>query len=371
MQLSSLLWPNHPYVDVFGMKIYWYAIIIVIGMLVAFCVISLLFKRRNMSPDLFLTLFCICLPIAIVFTRLFYCVTSGMPIADWFNFESIRNGGLSIIGGILGGAISILVVCLVKKIDFFRLADCVIVGVLFAQAIGRWGNFVNQEVYGMEVTNTALQFFPFAVYIESSGTWHYAFFFYESLVTFAAAILLFIRAWKDGRKPNGVNSACYLITYGLTRTIMEPLRDPTFILGKEESLDGIPWSMVFSILLLVAGIAMLVVVLYLNKKKEGKYFGSETGEAYGIAEYIRDNKNETAYLSSVNMMCAVYPENYVKPASKKDLDWIEKTYLWGKSLSEKRKNKNEGSAETSGKSPKNAPTETTDDAAADNEHSEN
>lgn len=371
MQLSSLLWPNHPYVDVFGMKIYWYAIIIVIGMLVAFCVISLLFKRRNMSPDLFLTLFCICLPIAIVFTRLFYCVTSGMPIADWFNFESIRNGGLSIIGGILGGAISILVVCLVKKIDFFRLADCVIVGVLFAQAIGRWGNFVNQEVYGMEVTNTALQFFPFAVYIESSGTWHYAFFFYESLVTFAAAILLFIRAWKDGRKPNGVNSACYLITYGLTRTIMEPLRDPTFILGKEESLDGIPWSMVFSILLLVAGIAMLVVVLYLNKKKEGKYFGSETGEAYGIAEYIRDNKNETAYLSSVNMMCAVYPENYVKPASKKDLDWIEKTYLWGKSLSEKRKNKNEGSAETSEKSVENASTETTDDVAADNEHSEN
>lgn len=346
MQLSSLLWPNHPYVDLFGTKIYWYAIIIVIGMIVAFGVISVLFKRRNMSPDLFLTLFCICLPIAIVCTRLFYCITSSMPIEQWFDFESIRNGGLSIVGGIIGGALSILVVCLVKKINFFRLADCVIVGVLLAQSIGRWGNFVNQEVYGMEVTNTALQFFPFAVYIEAEGAWHYAFFFYESLVTFTAAVLLFINAWKNGRKPNGVNSACYLITYGLTRTIMEPLRDPTFILGKEQSADGIPWSMVFSILLLVAGVAMLAIILLLNKKKEGKYFGSAVGEEYGIADFIRDNKDETAYLSSVNMMCAVYPENYVKPASKKDLDWIERLFNWVKSIFAKDEKKDEAEEET-------------------------
>lgn len=332
MQLSSLLsaWPNHPYVDLFGMHIYWYAILIVLGMIAAFIVITILFKRRNMSTDLFLTLFCICLPIAIVSTRLFYCITSSMPIDQWFDFASIRSGGLSIVGGIIGGALSILVVCLVKKIDFFRLADCVVVGLLLAQSIGRWGNFVNQEVYGMEVTNTALQFFPFAVFIEAEGTWHYAFFFYESLVTFTAAVLLFINAWKNGKKPNGVNAACYLITYGVTRTIMEPLRDPTFILGKEQSADGIPWSMVFSILILLAGVSMLLFVLFLNKKKEGSYLGSKDGEAYGIVEYIRDNKNEVAYLSNVNMMCAVYPENYVKPASQKDKDWVEKTFEWCK-----------------------------------------
>ena len=204
------------------------------------------------------------------------------------------------------------------------------VGLLLAQSIGRWGNFVNQEVYGMEVTNTALQFFPFAVFIEAEGAWHYAFFFYESLVTFTAAVLLFINAWKNGKKPNGVNAACYLITYGVTRTIMEPLRDPTFILGKEQSADGIPWSMVFSILILIAGVSMLLFVLFLNKKKEGSYFGSKEGEVYGIADYIRDNKNEVAYLSNVNMMCAIHPENYVKPASQKDNDWVEKTFAWCK-----------------------------------------
>ena len=55
MNTSSLLWPNHPSIEIFGLEIYWYAIIIVMGMLSAFGVISLLFKRRNMSPDLFMT----------------------------------------------------------------------------------------------------------------------------------------------------------------------------------------------------------------------------------------------------------------------------------------------------------------------------
>ena len=323
MYLSSLLWPNHPYVQIFGLEIYWYAIIIVIGMIAAFVVISLLFKRRNMSTDLFLTFFCIGLPVAIVFTRLFYCITDQMPISEWFNFESIRNGGLSIIGGIIGGAISILAVCYFKKVNFFRVGDCVAVGLLLAQAIGRWGNFVNQEVYGAEVVNEALQFFPFAVYIESTDSWHYAFFFYESLVTFTAAILLFINAWKNGKKPNGINTAGYFIVYGLTRSIMEPLRDSNFILG-----DTVPWSMVMSIVMFVAGVALLVVLLYLNKKKEGSYIGSVNGDAYGIAEYVRDSKTETAYFSEINMMCAVYPETYTKPASKKEKDWIEKLFGW-------------------------------------------
>ena len=112
--LNSLLWPNHSYIEIFGIQIYWYAIIIVIGMLAAFAVISLLFKRRNMSPDLFLTFFVICLPIAIVTTRLFYCITDGMPITEWFSFESIRKGGLSIVGGIIGGTASVAAVCYFK-----------------------------------------------------------------------------------------------------------------------------------------------------------------------------------------------------------------------------------------------------------------
>lgn len=345
MDLYTLMAYEAPGIAIFGLKIYAYAIIIVLGMVAAFLVISLLFKRRNMSADLFLTFFCICLPVALITTRLFYCITDGMPVAEWFNFDSIRGGGLSIIGGILGGAISVFAVCMAKKVNFFRVGDCVVVGLLLAQSIGRWGNFANQEVYGMEVTNEALQFFPFAVYVNrtdgghclqtfaltfckmfgiesdiSGGTWHYAFFFYESLVTMAMAIILFVNAWKNPKKPNGINTAMYFITYGLIRSIMEPLRDPSFILG-----SSVPWSLVTSLVLLAGGVGLLVFLLIRNKRKEGTYFGSTHRDPYGITAYIGDDKKEIAYFSKVNMMCAIYPENYqVPPEEKKEKQTQEK-----------------------------------------------
>ena len=311
MNFSALLWPNHPSINLFGLEVYWYAIIIVSGMIAAFAIISLLYKRRNMSTDLFLTYFVVGLPVAIITTRLFYCITDGMPISEWFSFSSIRNGGLSIVGGIIGGAASVITVSIVKKVSFFRVGDCIVVGLLFAQAIGRWGNFVNQEVYGAEVTVKALQFFPFAVFIEDTGTWHYAFFFYESMVTLTAAVLLFLNAWFNPKKPNGINTGLYFIVYGVTRTIMEPLRDPEFILG-----GGIPWSMVMSVCMILFGCGLLFYAFYRNKKKEGVLFGSLKGDPYGITKYYGDRKDEVAYLNNVNMMCKIYPKNYVDPVDE-------------------------------------------------------
>ena len=332
--MLSLLLAKNPGIDIFGTTIYAYALIIVAGMLVAFFVITALFRRRNMSKDLFLTFFCICLPICLVTTRLFYCITDGLPIEDWFNFESIRQGGLSIIGGILGGVLSISAVCSFKKVNFFRVADCVVVGLLFAQAIGRWGNFANQEVYGAVVENEALQCFPFAVYINNTadgnclqtftltfqkwfgmeqtitgGTWHYAFFFYESLANTIVGILLFINAWKNPKKPNGLNAGVYLTSYGVVRSIMEPLRDPSYILG-----DGVQWSLVFSILLMLLGIAFIFTALYINRKKEGAWIGSKTGDPYAITEFLKDAKEEVACFDKLNIMCEIYPENYQKKA---------------------------------------------------------
>ncbi len=306
MDVSSLLF-EPPGITIFGFKIYAYAIIIVCGMIAAFFVISALFKRRNMSTDLFLTFFVICLPIAIVTTRLFYCLADGMPVSEWFKLSSIREGGLSIIGGIIGGTVSVAAVAYFKKVNFFRVGDCVVVGLLLAQSIGRWGNFANQEVYGAVVENASLRFFPFAVYIEKTGDWHYAFCVYESVVTLLGSILLFINAWRNGKKPNGVNVALYFIIYGGVRMIMEPLREAQFQLGN--------FSLTMAIVMFVGGVALLITLLVRNKKKEGVWIGSENGDPYGIAKFIKDNAEEVPYWNSVNMMCALRPENYVKPLS--------------------------------------------------------
>ena len=302
MNISSLLF-DAPGINIFGFKIYAYALIIVCGMMTAFGVITMLFKRRNMSTDLFMTYFVICLPIAIITTRLFFCIADGMPFKDWFSFQSIRDGGLSIIGGIIGGTISVAAVSYFKKVNFLRVGDCVVVGLLLAQSIGRWGNFANQEVYGRVVENTALHFFPISVYIEATGDWHYAFCVYESVATLLGAILLFINAWRNGKKPNGVNSACYFIIYGGVRMIMEPLREAQFQLGN--------FSLIMAIVMFFGGILFLAGVLYFNWKKEGALFGSKTGDPYGITNFIKDSKFELAYFNSVNMMCKIHPENYI------------------------------------------------------------
>ncbi len=318
----------NPGIDIGGFTVTYYALCIVFGMLLAFALISLLFKRRNMSADLFLTLFCVCLPICLLCTRLFYCITDGMPIEEWLSFESIRQGGLSIVGGILGGLVSVLTFCLIKKINFFRVGDCVVVGLLVAQAMGRWGNFFNQEVYGMEVTNPALQWFPLAVYIDMDSSWHYAFFFYESMFNLLVAGLLFWNAWKNPYKPNGVNTAAYFTSYGFIRSIMEPLRDPQYILG-----DGIKWSLVMSLLMLFGGMIWLATLFIVNKRKHGKLVGSATGEPYAIKEFIKDTKDEIPVYNEMNMMCKLYPENYEAPevtAARLAKEREEHPTLWDK-----------------------------------------
>lgn len=345
----DLLLAGHPHITIFGFDIYYYALCIVSGILVATVLSALLMKRRNMSPDFIFTLFIFCIPVALIGARLFYCITDGMDIRNWFSWSSIRDGGLSVIGGVIGGVGTGLVVCLVKKVNFFRAADCVVTTILVAQAIGRWGNFFNGEVYGGTVTNTALQWFPFAVPIDGSGngiaafssahvTWHYAFFFYESMINLIGFALLYWCAWHWNKKPNGVFTFAYFVWYGTVRSIMEPLRDSSYILNG----NGVPWSLVFSVLMIVFGLAGIAVLLYLNYRKEGAVFGSKTGDECAITDYIAAYKDEIPYYSKINMLGANYPP---KPEEEKDerlLDRCKRTF-------EKIKNKIRGEADDDGR----------------------
>lgn len=288
---------SQPHFSLFGLiDITYYAVIIVCGMLLASFLSGLLMRRRNISSDWVLTLFIVCIPCAIIGARLFYCVTDGLPVRQWFDFESIRRGGLSILGGVIGGVLGGFIVCLVRKVNFLRFADCVIVNIPLAQAIGRWGNFVNQEVYGPVVTNPSLQFFPFAV--EINGTWHMAFFFYESVLNLIVFAVLFTLAWKFWKKPNGLLACLYPICYGTIRAVMEPLRDPQYILSN----GGIPWSLVTSILLILLGVGGLIALLVINYKKEGSVVGSKTGDPYVIREFIPCYKEDKPKLTGVSAL---------------------------------------------------------------------
>ncbi len=297
---------------VFGLQVQYYAIVIVAGMLLAAALSALLMKRRNMDPNFIFTLFVCCIPTAIIGARLFSCLTDpNLGIGALFRFPW---EGLSITGGVIGGVTAGLVVCLVCKVNFLRAADCVVVNILIAQAVGRWGNYFNGEVYGQVVTNPAMQWFPFAVF--EGGQWHYAFFFYESVINTIGWAILFTLAWKFAKKPNGVLMFSYFVWYGTVRSIMEPFRDPEFIL----SGGGIWWSEVFAVGMILFGLIGIGVLLYRNYRKEGALIGSKTGDPLGITAFLASDKEAKPYYSKINLLGGAYPPKPEKDESPSEGD---------------------------------------------------
>ena len=300
---------------IFTLPIQYYAIVIVCGMLIASLLSVLLMKRRNIDTGIIYILFIACIPSAIVGARLFSCLTAGSigsySFGAWFvRFIKPPWQGLSITGGVIGGVLAGFIVCRCCKVDFLRVADCVVVNILFAQALGRWGNYFNQEVYGGLVTDPSQQWFPWAVFIDDVGEWHYAFFFYEMVFNLIGWALLFTFTWYRKKKPNGISTCLYFVWYGTVRACMEPLRDTEFILNA----GGVMWSELFAILLAGLGVICILALLLVNYKREGAFVGSRRGDPYGISNYLSPNKKAKPYYSKINMFGANYPP---KPEKKK------------------------------------------------------
>ena len=152
------------------------------------------------------------IPVCILCARAYYVLFEWEQYKDnLLSVFQINKGGLAIYGGILGGVAVVLIYCKVKKLSFWSLADTLIPSLVLGQAIGRWGNFVNQETYGNLITNLDLQFFPYDVYIEELGQWHQATFFYESALNTLLLIVMLI-SYPHFRK-KGYLLPSYMIGY--------------------------------------------------------------------------------------------------------------------------------------------------------------
>lgn len=247
--------------NLFGFEIKFYGIIIALGMLLGIIVAVYNVKYRGMQPDDIYTVALYALIPAIVGARLYYVIFSPYSYTFLEIFD-IRGGGMAIYGGVIGGALGVLAYCLVHKKNFLKVADVASVSLILGQAIGRWGNFFNQEAYGYEVTNKALQWFPFSVFIESTSTWHMATFFYESFFNLIIFILLMILIRK--LKEPGTIMSLYFICYGLVRVVVEGLRTDSLY------LESIRVSQLLSGLLIVAGIILLIIFKLKPRWKKSK-----------------------------------------------------------------------------------------------------
>ncbi|MBO7378064.1 MAG: prolipoprotein diacylglyceryl transferase [Clostridia bacterium] len=280
--MNNLLWfffipdyidKSHNFISIFGFHIYFYAIAITFGMIVCVLTAIPLFKRRGENPDFLLDLMIGVIPCSIILARLFY-VLFGIDefiIGGKFDFMqalNIRDGGLAIYGGVAGGALGIFIVCKIRKKSTTKIFDFGAVMLPLGQAIGRWGNYFNQEVYG--AVDPLGRGLPISVYIQNYGEYHYALFLWESIANLILFGLLFYFLFNYKGKRNGYTTSFYFMGYGLIRLIMEPMRDPRFnlpLFGIEGL--GMWWT---SLALIIGGISIFTVIFIKDFKACGKNF---------------------------------------------------------------------------------------------------
>lgn len=275
---------------IFGKEvvIMYYAIAIVTGMIVCvLCAIPLM-KKSGLNPDILLDLMIAIIPCSLVCARAWYVLNALEEYDTFLEMIDITKGGMAIYGGIAGGALGILITCKIKKIPFTKLADVGACLLPLGQAIGRWGNFFNQEVYGMPTTAT----FPFGVYISSEGEWRVALFFIESILNIVLFVCLYVWFLKAKPKRSGIIMSVYFIGYGLIRFILEPFRDPEFNL----MVFGIRSQVLTSALVILAGVVILTILLY---REYPQKFKSVFGKIKGL--FVKDTENTDKNADNVSV----------------------------------------------------------------------
>lgn len=245
--LNLTLQINRTAFTFFGIPIYWYGIIMVTAIVIG---IILLKKRDglyNIKFDEILDLLIFLIPISLISARIYYVLFNlNYYLSKPIQILNMRNGGMAIYGGIIGGAITCAIYCKKRKINLLDLMDYLVPALVLGQAIGRWGNFVNIEAYGKPTTMPwRMGIYQMGEYLEVHPT-----FLYESLACFIIFILLLTLANK--RKFRGQIACTYLLAYSIERTFVESLRTDSLMLG------NIRVSQALSILVFIAILIILI-----------------------------------------------------------------------------------------------------------------
>ena len=285
-----------------GITVYWYGIIIALGIVLAFTYfLWRATKFEHVREDDCYNLALFTVPIAIIGARILYVVTNPEKYDSLWSAIGIWNGGIAIYGAIIFGAITILVFSKVKKIMVFRLLDAVSPAVMIGQIMGRWGNFFNGEAYGWSEGVAKL---PWRMQLEGayrteiingiktkvSVDFVHPTFLYESLWNLLGFVIINLLYKK--KKFSGQVFLMYVTWYGLGRGFIELLRTDSLYIFETIKLNS-----VIGFITCIAGIVGLVL-LYIKSKKESSelenykaaYVGGETAE-------ISDNTEESTEIA--------------------------------------------------------------------------
>ncbi|HEL9633342.1 TPA: prolipoprotein diacylglyceryl transferase [Streptococcus suis] len=236
------------------LEIRWYAICILLGLVLGVYLATKEAPRKKILQDDILDFILLAFPLSIIGARIYYVAFSWSEYKDnLLSVFAIWNGGIAIYGGLITGAIVLYFFTRYRFINTLDFLDVVAPSVMIAQAIGRWGNFFNQEAYGKAVAS--LDYLPAFIrdqmYIE--GAYRQPTFLFESLWNLLGFGLICVLRRRPGLLKQGEITAFYLIWYGFGRLLIEGLRTDSLM------FLGIRVSQWLSGLLILIGISMVVV----------------------------------------------------------------------------------------------------------------
>ncbi|MBK0421471.1 prolipoprotein diacylglyceryl transferase [Leucobacter sp. CSA2] len=253
--------PDVQFFQIGPLRIYFYALCIILGIIIAGIWTARRLKQRGGEGGATLDFLVWALVLGIVGARLYHVATH---FGDYFGpgknpleIFAFWNGGIAIFGSLLGGAIGVLIASKITGIRFWSFADALVPGLLIAQAVGRFGNWFNHELFGGPTT------LPWGLEIESTnaafplglpeGTLFHPTFLYEALWNVLGVIVLLAieRKWRPRW---GTFFAMYLIWYGAGRAVTESMRvDPSLL------FLGIRTNVLAALLAIVVGIILFFV----------------------------------------------------------------------------------------------------------------
>jgi len=237
-----------------NLDVHWYGIMIMLGVVSAITIAWIEAKRRGENADHVLTMALVAVPCGVIGARLYHVID------QWDYYMQNPNlivgtQGLGIFGAVIGGAIGLIIFARVLHLSTLRWMDIVAPGLILAQAIGRWGNFFNQELYGYPTD------LPWAIFIEPAHRlpelvnyeYFHPLFFYEFLWNLTGAVTLLVlgRRFKNWLHDGDI-FLCYLIWYGVGRFGLEGLKPDVWTLG------GFPTARWITLFAVIISIALLI-----------------------------------------------------------------------------------------------------------------
>ena len=222
--------------NIFGLEIRWYSVLILIGVVIAYFLINSECSRFQIKKDFIFNMMFWGIIFGILGARIYYVIFNfGYYSKHLSEIFKIWEGGLAIHGGIIAGLITILIYCHKYKVNTKKILDIVAPAVILAQAIGRWGNFFNSEAFGRVVQYETLvkmkiipQFVIDNMYI--NGAYRLPMFYFESLLCIIGFIIMLIYRRRKFTK-NGQVFSLYLMWYGYIRFFIEIFRTDSLMLG--------------------------------------------------------------------------------------------------------------------------------------------